>query len=174
MFFLFLVPRYHKKIRLITDCNGRVGTFHIDPYTPAPLGEGPTIHTRHGRWKKGKGKKKKGVVHSGPHASFQTRSGDMKLHLGSTLSTDATSTRGEREREERANIFIGTRKGKVEVTLVSSAITPVLFSGRWTAFVSEFEGWSDAPIKFCVSLPLGAKFLSFLSFEFHDHHGLAF
>ncbi|KXN92423.1 hypothetical protein AN958_07041 [Leucoagaricus sp. SymC.cos] len=107
------------RVHLFSKHESITGTFHIDPSTPGH-GEGPTLHTRCGRWKKGKGKgKKKGVAEAGPHASFQTRSGDIKLHLGTTLGTDAPA-----EREERANIFVGSRKGKVEVTLLPRDATP--------------------------------------------------
>ncbi|KAF9454267.1 hypothetical protein P691DRAFT_656416, partial [Macrolepiota fuliginosa MF-IS2] len=88
------------------------GTFHVDPQTPAH-GDGPTIQTRYGRKKRGKGKKK-GTVEA-PHASFQTRKGDIKLQLAT-----ASSARAGDEREERANVFVGSRCGKIEVTMVSS------------------------------------------------------
>lgn len=85
----------------------------------------------------------------------------MKLQLGSTLSTVATSANGEREREERANIFLGTRKGKIEVTLVSSVAASILFAGRWTAFLSEFCRWPDAPLSLRSSFWFGKGFLAF-------------
>lgn len=112
------------QVHLFSNKEDLSGTYYIDPSTPAH-GEGPTIKTRYGRWKKGKSKKKKGVVDSGPHASFQTRSGNMKLQLGSTLNPDTpTSSRSLEGSEERANIFIGTRKGKVEVTLLPREAMP--------------------------------------------------
>lgn len=42
----------------------------------------------------------------------------MKLQLGSMLDVNAQG-----EREERANIFVGSRSGKIEVTLVSICVT---------------------------------------------------
>jgi hypothetical protein len=119
--------------------------------------EGPTIRTRHGKTKKGrKGKKKKGKdgVDSGPHASFQTRSGNMNLQLGTTL---ITNTSGNGERGERANIFVGTRKGNIEVTLVSSAMHHAI-SGRWIALLVGF----DDPLR----LSADSSVARFISFEF--------
>lgn len=101
--------------RVFTEWGG-LGTFHIDPRTPT-LGDGPTIRTRYGKKKMRKGKNK-GTADV-PHASFQTRSGNMKLQLATTSSASV-----EGEKEEQAKIFVGSRSGKIEITLVSSVLYP--------------------------------------------------
>lgn len=78
------------------------GTFRINPSAPV-IGDIPKI--RYGK-RKGRNSKKVGS----PHASFQTRSGNMKLQLASMPGAKG----------ERAEVLVGSRSGKLEITLVSA------------------------------------------------------
>lgn len=85
------------------------------------VGEIPKI--RYGK-RKGRNSKKVGS----PHASFQTRGGNIKLQLDSISGTKG----------ERANVLVGSRSGKIEITLVSVADP---FWGRRTPLPS----WKSFP-----------------------------
>lgn len=109
---------------------GIAGTFCIDPSVPV-IGEKPKI--RYGKARKGKSKKV-GL----PHASFQTRGGNMKLQLDSISGAKG----------DRANVLVGSRSGKIEITLVS-AVDPF---------------WENATTRLETSTILKRTCVSFLTF----------
>lgn len=88
----------YKYYRLLTPSSPATGTFYVDPQIPALTPGGK------------RRKRDKRRQPDQPHASFQTRSGNLSLSLGTTGSARETP---------KAVVTASSRTGSIEIRLVS-------------------------------------------------------